>query len=361
MADESDAQDKTEEPSQYRIDEFRKKGQVAASKELNSVLVLAATLLTLGLSILFFVETLDGYIRWLYGLKLDQAFTDEMLEKILDKTMMAGFKCIGPIFIVAFCISIISQVMQIGFLYAPDVLELKLERINPVEGFKKLFSAKSIAEVTKGIFKFSIIIIISVLILFDELSGFSGYLQSDLLPGVLHAKELIMKVGFLVILGLIVVAVGDFAWEKYSYHQKLKQSKQQIKEEMKEKEGNPEIKQRIRSIQREASHRRMMSAVPTADVIVTNPTHISIAIKYDQLEMIAPEVIAKGADNVALKIREIAKENNIPIVENVQLARTLYKTVKINEGVPRTLYKAVAEVLAFVYKMKGKIKQKVRA
>jgi flagellar biosynthetic protein FlhB len=167
---------------------------------------------------------------------------------------------------------------------------------------------------------------------------------------------LMVKLGFSVLLGLGVIALMDFAWEKWSYRQKMMMTKQQAKEESKEKDGNPEVKNRIRSIQRQMAQKRMMNDVKKADVIVTNPTHISVALKYDGDGMVAPAVMAKGADHLALRIREIAKENDIPIVENIMLARTLYTTVKVGHGVPRTLYKAVAEILAFVYKLKRKQK-----
>jgi flagellar biosynthetic protein FlhB len=165
-----------------------------------------------------------------------------------------------------------------------------------------------------------------------------------------------VKLGFSILLGLGIIALADFAWEKWSYRKKMMMTKQEAKEEAKEKDGNPEIRNRIRQIQRQMAQKRMMNDVKKADVIVTNPTHISVALKYDGESMVAPSVMAKGADHLALRIREIAKENDIPIVENIMLARTLYKTVKVGHGVPRTLYKAVAEILAFVYKLRRKQK-----
>ena len=167
---------------------------------------------------------------------------------------------------------------------------------------------------------------------------------------------IIVKLVFSVMIGLGVIALGDFAYQKFSYQKKLMMTKEELKKESKEQDGNPEVKQKIKAIQREMSQKRMMEDVATADVIVTNPTHISVALKYDQLNMISPEVVGKGGDHLAMKIREIAKENDIPIVENVPLARALYKTVKTGAPVPRNLYKAVAEVLAFVYKLKRKRK-----
>jgi flagellar biosynthetic protein FlhB len=161
-----------------------------------------------------------------------------------------------------------------------------------------------------------------------------------------------LKLAMSIMLGLAIVAAADFAWEKHAYKEKLKMTKQQVKQEHKEQEGSPEIKNKIRQIQREMANKRMIADVPLADVIITNPTHISIVVRYDGDTMVAPEIIGKGQDHLAMKIREIAKAHNIPIVENVPLARALYKTVKVGEGVPRSLYKAVAEILAFVYKIK---------
>ena len=167
---------------------------------------------------------------------------------------------------------------------------------------------------------------------------------------------ILIKLAFYILIGMIIVAILDFAYQKTSYKKKLMLTKDAAKRESKEQEGDPEIKQRIRTIQREMAQKRMMNDVPTADVIVTNPTHYSVAIKYDKENMVSPRVIAKGKDHVALRIREIAKENNVPLVENVPLARNLYSSVKVGEEIPRVLYKAVAEILAFVYKLKRKEK-----
>ena len=354
MASESDNQDKAEEPTQYRIDEFRKKGQVAASKELSSVLILSASLLTLGLSLLFIYEELGLFMEWIYALNLEQAYSKEYFKVVIYRTLEILLICVAPIFLVVFLVGVLAQVVQFGLIYAPSVLEVKLSKINPINGFKRLFSIRSLVEAIKGFFKFVVIIGMAYLIFSHEIWSFAGFLQGSAAQSFLYGKSLILKMGFLIIAGLVVLAACDFAWEKFQYYKKLRQTRQQLKEETKEKEGNPEIKQRIRSIQRKIAQKRMMQEVPKADVIVTNPTHISVAVKYDQPTMVAPEVIAKGVDQMAFKIREIAKEHGIPMVENVKLARTLYKTVRIGEGIPRTLYKAIAEVLAFVYKMKKK-------
>lgn len=358
MAEESgDDSEKTEEPSQYRLDEFRKRGEVAYSRELNSVLVLCGTLLALIISGVFIMETMAEFIQWTFTLDPQMVHDPKKFQDFIQKTAMVGLKCSAPCLVTALCLSVLSQITQIGFLYAPEVLQLKFERINPINGFQKLFSKKAISEAIKGILKFTIIIIITYAVFKKNISSMGGFLHLDFFQSFIHGKEILVKLGFSILLGLFVVAIADFAWEKWTYLNKLKLTKQQAKQELKEKEGNPEIKNRIRAIQRSMARKRMMANVPKADVIVTNPTHISVALKYDPKTMISPIVLAKGADVLALKIRELAKDNEIPIVENIILARTLYKTVKVNNPVPRELYKAVAEVIGFVYKLKRKKQQ----
>jgi flagellar biosynthesis protein FlhB len=354
MAD--DQGEKSEDPSEHRIQEARKKGDVAASRELNSVLILTGTFSALVLSSLYIFELMTEYIEWIYSLDITKAYTQEMGNKILKQSFTMIAKAIFPVFLTSLILSFLSQVMQIGILYAPEVLQLKFDRINPQKGFQRIFSKKSIVEVLKGLFKFSIVLGITYYVLSDNMTGFIGFLHVEAQESFSYGKIFMFKLAMSIMMGLGVVALGDFAWEKYSYREKLKMTKQQVKEENKDREGSPEIKQKIRQIQREMAQKRMMADVKKADVIITNPTHISIVIRYDNTTMIAPEVIGKGQDHLALKIREIAKENDIPIVENVPLARALYKTVKVGEGVPRSLYKAVAEILAFVYRLKRKKK-----
>ena len=351
-----DSGEKTEDPSQHRIDEARKKGDVASSKELNSVLILAGSFSVLVMSTLYIFELMTEYMEWIYGLEITKAYTEEMGKQILTRTFAVGGKAILPVFATSMILGVVTQVGQIGILYSPEVLNLKFDRLNPQQGFKRIFSKKSLVEVIKGVFKFSIVLGITYYIISDNMSTFGGFLHTEAAEAFSFGKVFAVKLAMSILIGLLLVAIADFAWEKYAYKEKLRMTKQQVKEEHKEQDGSPEIKQKIRQIQREMAQKRTLADVPNADVIITNPTHISIVVKYDGETMVAPEIIGKGQDHLALKIREIAKEHDIPIVENVPLARALHKTVKVGEGVPRTLYKAVAEILAFVYKMKKKKK-----
>lgn len=351
---DQDLSEKTEDPTAHRIEEFRKRGDVSASKELNSILVLFACILTLSLTIVFIYETMSGHVQWLYTLDHEKAFQEAQFKAIITKTMFMALKCVAPLFLVSMCVGVLATLMQIGFIYSPEVLTFKPDRLNPISGFKRIFSMKAIFEAFKGIFKFSIIAAIVYFNMRDDLDMYGGFFHVDFFQSFVFAKGLLTKLGLSIVLGLLVVALGDFAWVKFQYGKKLKMTKEEVKRESKEQEGNPEVKQRIKTIQREMAQKRMIADIPNADVIITNPTHLSIVLKYDSQTMISPEVVGKGADFLAMKIREIAKKHDIPIIENVPLARTLYKTVKVGEAVPNAVYKAVAEVLAFVYKLKKK-------
>ncbi len=355
MAEEND-DEKTEEASQHRIDEARKKGDVASSKELASVLLLSGSLLTFILCGVFIYETFVEYIDWIYLQNFREAYSKEKIQEVITHTTWTLVKCVGPSFGASICLGFFAQFVQIGFLYSPDILTIDIDRINPIKGFSRLISKKAIVEAIKGCFKILVVCLITYSVMRDNIGSFLGFLYAEAGASLAFGKYLMVKLGFSILLGLGVIALADFAWEKWSYLQKMKMTKQEAKEEAKERDGNPEIKNRIRQIQRQMAQKRMMDDVKKADVIVTNPTHISVALKYDGATMVAPSVTAKGADHLALRIREIAKENDIPIVENIMLARTLYKTVKVGHGVPRTLYKAVAEILAFVYKLRRRQK-----
>ncbi len=348
--------DKTEEPSINRIEEFRKHGEVAISKELNSILILLCSTLTLFMCMVYIYEVMADFVGWLYKLDFSKEITKEVFKTISYKTIKTALICIAPVAVVSFLTGIISNVMQVGFLFSTEVLKFKPERIDPVRGMKRLFSIRSFVELVKNFFKFLLVLGIVYFFVRSNISDYGKFLHVDFIQGFFYAQQIIVKLMLFVILGLSFVAAGDFIYQKMSYRKKLMMTKDEAKRETKEKEGNPEVKQRIRSIQRDIVSKKILNDAKTADVIITNPTHISVALKYDQKTMISPKIVAKGMGNLAIWIREIAKEKKIPIVENVLLARAMYKTIKIGQFIPDNLYKPVAEVLAFVYKLKKKNK-----
>jgi flagellar biosynthetic protein FlhB len=252
-------------------------------------------------------------------------------------------------------IGFFATVLQIGFLKVEDALEPKFEKINPISGFNRIFSLKNFIEGVKSVIKILFIGIVVYLVIAAEIPKMPLWMEftpeqiAKYMGGI--SINLFLAIGFL----MFVLAIGDFFFQRWDLEKKMMMSKREIKEELKNREIDPLIKGRLRRIQREVSQRRMMQKVPTADVIITNPTHIAVALKYDA-NLPAPQLIAKGADLVAEKIREIARASSIPIVENKPLARTIYKTMKIGQIIPKELYVAVAEVLSYVYRLKKKKK-----
>lgn len=301
-------------------------------------------------------EQITGLFRWAVTLSPESAFTHRMLKIMLSRSLGTIFNCVLPIFLTVLVVGVFAHITQFGFIFTPEGLTPNFERINPLSGIKRLVSLRGLYEIFKSCLKFSLVIGISFLLLKKELLLFNGYLQGDFAATLMFSRHFVVKLFAFLLVGASVVAVIDFTWEKLQFRKKLLQSKQQLKQETKEREGNPEIRQRIRSIQRELIRKRMMNDVPKADVIITNPTHFSVALRYDKESMTAPTVIAKGKDHLALKIREIAKNHQIPLVENRPLAQNLYRTVKVGESIPHHLYKAVAEVLAYVMKLKKRLK-----
>lgn len=349
--------DKTEEPSSKKIKDARKSGNVAKSKEVVTTVTLLGVLMIIYAMSDFIISELKNYIVKFLNVGVAGDFSIAMVRQLL-MTALAGFmKLIIPIGMVIIVFSAIGNLMQSGFMMTGDPLKPKLSKLNPLSGFKNMFSKKALGNLVKSVLIVSVLMQIGYS--FME-KNFMGILKTGdvYLPYLMETiitllKDLIQNI----LLALLVVSVLDFAYQKYVYKKDLKMTKQEVKEEHKQMEGNPEIKGKIKQKQREMASRRMMEAVPSASVIVTNPTHISIAIKYEKGADQAPMVVAKGADLVAFKIREIAKEHDIPIIENKPLARLIYKEVEIEQEIPEKMYQEVAEVLVAVYKIKNRYKK----
>ena len=352
MADNNKDQ-KTEEPTSKRVTDTEKKGNFAHSKEINSSFILLAALL--GFMILGEQSTRNVMGSWtdMFAESWALQLTPEELYKVTANAMQAFVKIVGPFLIIIMLAGVMSNLLQIGGLrFSSHPLVPKFNKLNPLSGFGRIFSKNSVMELFKSLFKVGIISVISYYVIkshWKEIPPLMGFGVGQVLS---FMGFVALEIIFNVLLVMIFLSLLDFTFQKFTYLENLRMTKQEVKEERKESDGNPQVKQRIRTVQMQMARKRMMSAVPEADVIVTNPTHISIAIKYDTENFAAPLVVAKGVGPIAMRIREIAKENGIPLVEDKPLARTLNKTVEVGQMIPASLYKAVAEILAYVYKLK---------
>lgn len=349
--------DKTEEPTGKKIKDARKSGNIAKSKEVVTTVTLLGVLMIIYAMSDFIIGELQSYIVQYLNTGFTNEFSIALVKDLLMILLMGFMKIIIPVGMIIILFSSIGNLMQSGFLMTTDPLKPKLSKLNPISGFKNMFSKKALGNLIKSI------VIVTVLFKvgysFME-KNFMGIMKTGdiYLPYLMRTiVELIRDLIQNIILVLVVVSTLDFAYQKYVHKKDLKMTKQEVKEEFKQMEGNPEIKGKIKQKQREMSSRRMMESVPSASVIVTNPTHISIAIKYEKGADSAPTVVAKGADLIAFKIREIAKEHDIPIIENKPLARLIYKEVEIEQEIPEKMYQEVAEVLVAVYKIKNRYKK----
>jgi flagellar biosynthesis protein FlhB len=350
------AEEKTEPATPKRRREAREKGQVAKSRELTTAVLLLVTFLTIRI----FANSIYTNLSELLQLFLTFPINVEDAVKIGDiinvyaSCLWVFAKIMAPILLISALVAIVLNYLQVGFMFTLKPLIPKFNKLNPIEGFKNIVSKNALVELVKSILKIGVIGYVIYDYLSSNFTVIPELLGMEMGATAIFIGNTIINTGIRVAAVLIVISVFDFAYQLWDFEKKLKMSKQELKEEYKMTEGNPQIKSKIREKQRQMSLRRMMTEVPKADVIITNPTHYAIAVKYDSTRAEAPIVVAKGMDIIAQKIKEIAKENNIPTVENKPLAQALYKSVEIGDMVPAELYKAVAEVLAFVYSLKNK-------
>ncbi|MCR5799436.1 MAG: flagellar biosynthesis protein FlhB [Lachnospiraceae bacterium] len=361
FADDGQGGEKTEPASQKKLDDARKEGQVAKSKEIANGLGLVALFLLLKFWIGRMGEQFLELFSGIYG-KIPEAVGMQGGTKpvaIMDAIFRSyAIKCViilAPIFIVAYVVAFLSDYIQVQWKPTTKPLTPKFSKLNPLNGIKRIFSVNTLFELIKSIIKILLVGYVAYSYLKKRQGQLLMLYDIPMMPAVGLIGETVINLGLRISLIYMLVAIGDFAYQKVKFSRDMRMTKQEVKEEFKNQEGNPEIKGRIRQKMREASQRRMMQALPQADVVITNPTHYAVAVKYDADEAPAPVVIAKGEDYLAMKIKEVAKDNNIEIVENKPLARMLYANVNIDEQVPPELYGAVAEVLAYVYHIQGKI------
>ncbi|MEF3191683.1 MAG: flagellar biosynthesis protein FlhB [Campylobacterales bacterium] len=345
----ADEEERTEEPTSKRIEDARKEGNVARSMDLVAAISLTVSIMAAIALLGFMIERMGLLFRYYWGL-IGQELSVEMELEIAIVTARELFLIIVPFAFVIMIAGIAAHVLQFGFLFTTKPLIPDFKKLDPIAGLKNLFSLKKIVEGIKTTLKVATAFIIGAVIFWGFVEELPTVALFDFYKQLEWLSEKAIELAMVMLAIFIVFGAIDLLWQRYSYFKSLRMTKQEIKDEFKQQEGNPEIRRKIRQLQMEMSRKRMMSEIPTASVVVTNPTHYAVAIRYEQGKDRAPKVVAAGVDLLALRIKEIARQHFIPIVENPPLARSLYKQCDPGDEIPEELYKAVAEVLAFVYR-----------
>jgi len=348
-----DGGEKTEEPTPHKLREAKKKGQIAKSKDFTAAILIITSFYTLKAFSVYIWENISAFSHLIFT-QIPEDFSYSKVGLILQETLMVFVITMAPIFGIIAGVALIIEAIQTGGVIAFDPIQPKFSKLNPIEGFKKFFSLKQYVELVKSVLKMAIVIYLLYTVLKDELVMVVISQEMTHYQVIAFVGRIVMEVVARIGLFYIIIAIADYLYQRYEYIKGLRMSKKEIKDEYKKLEGNPLIKQRQRDMARQMMQSRQMGSVPGADVVVTNPIHIAIAIRYKSNDMAAPKVVAKGKRLVAKEIRRIAEDNKVPIVENPPLAQALYKVTEVDMEVPPNYYKAVAEILAFVYNLKKK-------
>ncbi len=345
----ADDQEKTEEPTSKKIEDARKEGNVPKSQDTSSFITLVVAIFTFLSLFPFMQRHLVGLYHY-YQSFIGVDFTKNMVLEISVITFREIIFVVMPLAIAVAISGLLAGFLQFGFLFSSKPLVPDLKKIDPIKGLKNLFSIKKLIETVKVVLKVTLVLLLAYYFLTGFTKELPGVVYLPIFDQLSWLKGKAMILGSAMLVLFFFLALFDLFFVRYNYFKDLRMSKQEIKDEYKQMEGDPQIKARIRKIQMEMSKKRMMQEIPNADVIITNPTHFAVALRYDKEKDNAPIVLAKGMDHLALKIKEIARKSGVQIVENPPLARELYKKCELNDRIPETLYKAVAEVLAFIYK-----------
>lgn len=352
---QDDAQ-KTEDPTPKKLEEARKKGQVALSREVNTWLILLMSTIV----VIVLGPSMAKSLLHHMGLYIENAHmlpgAPGGMKILLEDSFYDVLGIVAIPLLLLMAAAILGPFLQIGPLFAPEIIKPDVSKVSPLKGFERLFSMRSIMELVKGILKLTVIAVVGTILLEPYFKNIEHVVGLGILQLMDDTMALILRLMIGVLVVLFVVAVIDLVYQRFEYYKKMRMTKQELKDEYKQTEGDPHIRARLRQLRQERARARMMQAVPTADVIITNPTHYSIALKYDPEKMDAPKLVAKGINEVALRIRELAREHDITIVENPPLARVLFDAVDIDDYIPQEHYKAVAEVISYVFRLKGKLR-----
>ena len=347
--------EKTEPATAKKLRDAREEGKVARSKELTAAFDLIVLFLVLKIFVSFVAERLIGTFTYTYNMIPDfleinaKDVSGQAVSTVIMNSLLQILITCLPFFAFGFAITLVVTIYQVGWKVSAKPMQPKLDKFNPINGFKRIFSSESLFELLKSILKIVLIIYIAYTSIRGEADNLFILYEIPLVQAVLLVGNIILDAGLKISIAYLVIGIADYIYQKHKFNEDMKMTKQEVKDEYKNTEGNPEIKGRQRQRMREVSQRRMMQDVPKADVVITNPTHYAVAIQYDAEKAKAPVVLAKGEDFLAQKIKEVAKENHVEIVENKPLARMLYANVDIGQEIPPELYQAVAEVLAMVY------------
>ncbi|KFX70208.1 flagellar biosynthesis protein FlhB [Pseudomonas taeanensis MS-3] len=352
MAESESGADKSEEPTEKRLRESREKGQIARSRELNTLAVTlagAGGLLASGGSL---ANALLEIMRGNFTLSREVIMDEHSMGLWLLASGQIALDALMPLFFALLIASIVGPIALGGWLFSAQAMAPKMSRMNPFAGLKRMFSAKALVELGKALGKFIVILAVALVVLSIERDDLLAIAHEPLESAILHASMVVGWSALWMACGLILIAAVDVPFQLWDNKQKLMMTKQEVRDEYKDSEGKPEVKQRIRQLQREMAERRMMQAVPQADVVITNPTHFAVALKYDPSKGSAPVLLAKGGDFTALKIREIAQEHQVMLLESPALARAVFYSTELDQEIPAGLYLAVAQVLAYVYQIR---------
>lgn len=352
MAESESGADKSEEPTEKRLRESREKGQLARSRELSTVAVTLGGIGGLLASGGGLAQTLMAMMQGTFELSRETLLDEGAMVRLLMGSGLMALEAIMPLLIALLIASIVGPVALGGWLFSAKAMAPKVSRMNPAAGLKRMFSTKALVELLKALGKFLVVLGVALLVLSAYQDDLLSIAKQPLDLTIMHSVEIVGWCALWMACGLIIIAAVDVPFQLWDNKQKLMMTKQEVKDEYKDSEGKPEVKSRIRQLQREAAQRRMMQAVPEADVVITNPTHFAVALKYDGDKGGAPRLVAKGGDFVALKIREIAQEHKVTVLESPALARAVYYSTELDQEIPAGLYLAVAQVLAYVYQLR---------
>ncbi|SDK07131.1 flagellar biosynthetic protein FlhB [Ferrimonas sediminum] len=352
MAENSSDQEKTEDPTPKRLQQAREKGQVPRSKEMGTAFVLMGAAIAMMIFGQAIAQSMISLATSLFSRNRAQVFDVSEMTRVFGEIVMAvGLPVLG--FVVFLTVAaFVGNTLLGGMTFSWKAAAPKMSKFNPINGFKRMFGVQAVVELVKAVAKFAVVAVVAWMLLtiyFDEIMALSTGTTFGAIAG---SVALLNKLFIILCCSLMLIVIIDAPYQVWNHTKQLKMTKQEIKDEHKDSEGKPEVKGRIRQLQREMSQRRMMSEVPQADVVVVNPTHYSVALKYDKAKARAPLVVAKGTDEVALKIREIAREYEVPVISSPQLARAVYYSTKLNKQIPDGLFTAVAQILAYVFQLK---------